>query len=376
MKKYKALIWLTLSVAGLSFLLGYFVEYHIPRLENWLLIEVEKQSSEKLPVRIWPKNLQLSFFPPGIMLSEVRLLPQKELLPVLAPTTLDEASVRLNWFHLLTGRIRFSYVGVKGAEFKLVLKQMPSASTASRTKSAEKPFQFSQLFEIPIDELNLEKIKVFARLKEEGFALHLPNLSLNIESRGNSFLAVIDSPEAMIKWRGAHDILPLGFSSRALLEESGLRISALKIKAGSSYLVAAGSVGSEFDLQTRTHLNLKDIKNLERVFRQPQLPELKGEVGAELQINGSKDRLKVSGLTSGSGLEVAGRIVGNFDGNLTWKESRLSLSQFSVSNSAGQVMIKKLDFQPEKEGPISADIKVASLEIGQLLKNAPLLLPK
>jgi hypothetical protein len=76
--KLKGYIKLALQLVILSIffsVLGFFYSYHVPRLQAWLLLEVEKQSEARLPVRIWPESVDLTYFPPGVSYKNLKLLP-------------------------------------------------------------------------------------------------------------------------------------------------------------------------------------------------------------------------------------------------------------------------------------------------------------
>ena len=64
---------------GLFFSIGFIKRYHIPKFQNWILLEIEQYSRANLPVRIWPKSVEISFFPLGLKFNDIDILPKNKL---------------------------------------------------------------------------------------------------------------------------------------------------------------------------------------------------------------------------------------------------------------------------------------------------------
>ncbi len=369
--------WLRFGLVGsligaTFFLLGFFHQYHLPRFEQWLMVEIEKQSTRKLPVRIWPETLNIEFFPPSVVLNNVRLLPQKELAQTMAPAVVERAEVRINWFHLLTGRLRLSYVGASGADFKVVIKD-----NLPKSQKAMGKFDFSSLNSIPIDELELKQIAFWARFENEGLALRLSDLNLNLGNRGRSFFVQINAPKAEVKFKGAHDPMALHLAARGLLEEKRIQLSAFQIKAGKSFLVAAGRVDgglkpdqwTRMDVNSRVQLDLTDIAQWERILRDPKLPKMVGNIKAEFSLQGSSKAPELSTIASGSGITVKDHLLGDFGLKAAWQDGILTAEEVVVESNAGKVNVSKLSWKPEDGENLVATVEADQLEIGQLLNN-------
>lgn len=383
MKHWRRFALIAVLFAGTSFLLGFFNKYHLPRLEQWLLLEIEKRSTEQLPVRIWPENLHIEFFPPSVVLSNVRLLPQRELAPVMAPAALKEAEIRINWFYLLTGRLRLSYVGARGADFKLVLKD-----TVPKTKKDLSNFDFKTISEIPVDELSLSDISLWTRLEGPGLALRLSDFNLNLGNRARSLFIQINAPKAEIKFKGANDPMPVHFATRALVEEKKIQLSAFQVKAGKSLLVAAGRVDGgllprqweRLDLNARVRLDLTDITKWERILRDPIIPLLDGGIKTEVSVQGSFASPQLRLIGSGADVAIAGHRVGDFETRGSWTNGRVQVDELKVSNSAGTAKISQFSWVPADNEVAKAVVETDKLEIGKLLhnikiQNVPIFIP-
>lgn len=106
--------WVRLTaVVLLSFALGFTYKYHLPKLESWLLVEIEKQSRLHSPVRIWAQNLSFHLLPLGVVMEDVHIVPQKPIDKYLAPARLKEVGAKLAIWPLVRGEIRLSQVFVR-----------------------------------------------------------------------------------------------------------------------------------------------------------------------------------------------------------------------------------------------------------------------
>src|SRR5258708_1064942 len=72
-------------LSGFTFMLGFSYNYHLPKLESWLLVEAERLSREKLPVKIFAQRLSFHLLPLGVVLEEVKVLAQPPADKYLAP---------------------------------------------------------------------------------------------------------------------------------------------------------------------------------------------------------------------------------------------------------------------------------------------------
>jgi len=369
--------WLRFALTGALFaatffLLGFFQKYHLPRFEQWLLLEIEKQSSNKLPVRIWPESLSIELLPPSIVLNNVRLLPQRELALVMAPAVVTQVDVRINWFYLLMGKLRLSYVGARGADFKMVFKDLLPTSKKGMTG-----FDFKTLSSIPIDELDLDEIAFWAKFEPQEISLRLSNLNLNLGNRARSFFVQLNVPKAEIKFKGASDPVPLHLAARGLIEEEKIQLSACQIKAGNSFLVAAGRVDgglrpqewTRIDLNSRIQLDLSNVADWERILRKPLLPKLVGTIKSEVSVQGSFSKPSISTISSGADIAIDDHLLGNFRLKTAWKNDRLTADDVVIESDAGTVQLSRLSWKPEDGEILTATVEADQLEVGKLLEN-------
>src|SRR5262249_17205558 len=108
-----------------------------------------------------------------------------------------------------------------------------------------------------------------------------------------SLYLYIGSPALQFKPAGDHPTLNMEIQARGLMDASEVRISALKIKADESFLVASGILNGDFcnahinagRLSMRTHVALDNIANWLRVLPQPpEMPRMAGTVSVNSEI--------------------------------------------------------------------------------------------
>ena len=105
--------------AGICFLLGFLATSQVPRLRTWVLVRIEKESRENLPVRILPGSIDIDFLPLGTTLRNVRIFPKDEIKAKLDPLEIKRLSVTISLWQLLQGKLRLSSVDVHGTEVSL-----------------------------------------------------------------------------------------------------------------------------------------------------------------------------------------------------------------------------------------------------------------
>lgn len=368
MSRYWRVLALASTLAGLFFVVGFFRQYHLPRIERWILMEVERQSTQHSPIRIWPETARLSFFPPGLILKDIRLLPKEELAEMIAPTKIKFAEVRINWLYLLTGRVRLSYVGIKDSEIKIVLKQSPR-SNAKQDPWAGVRSALKLAGDIPVDELDLENISLFLKLKAEGISLHASQIRLNVENQARSLLVELDAPAAEIKWQEALDPVPMSLAVKALLEADKIQLSSLKAKAGNSFFVAAGALGKEISMQARLQLELPEVEKYESLIRKSQVPPLQGVLKLDVSSSGRASDLQLRGHVEASDIGIAGREIGKLSGDINYDHDTLQAKDLTITHSSGVAKVSRFTWQPKANSPATLNLSVGALELGRLLTS-------
>lgn len=363
-----------LAVSGFS--LGFAYNYHLPRIEAYLLGEVERVSQERSPIRIWAQRLHFHLVPLGVSLEEVRLLAQAPLDKYLAPATLHEVGAHLALLPLLRGELRLSQVYIRNSELNLFLR----SDLFTDKKGPEKlRLDFDQLYQLPIDEFLLEDVQIQGRLEPQNVVFRVTNLNVTIENRYRSIFVEVNAPRVMVKPSGPVHPLNAQLELRTLIEASEMQVSAFKLKAGDSFVVASGKFNGDlavgrFDtgmFEARSRLDLEDINAWENIFYlKPRIPRLEGRAEMDLGIELQKKKgYKFDVDVKTTGVEIDKYTVGQIQGHLTSNLKSISSDVMHLSNNSGKVDLIKLTINLEPKTTISAVVKVPGIEVHELLEN-------
>src|SRR5688572_15926505 len=118
----KKFIFALAVFAGCFFMIGFVRKYHLPRIKQWVTVEIDQFSRRNLPVRIWPETVRFNLFPLGMSFFDVKLTPQKGLEKNVLPLTVKEVNLSLSGFGLLKGQLRLGTIEVRGAEVRAFIK--------------------------------------------------------------------------------------------------------------------------------------------------------------------------------------------------------------------------------------------------------------
>ena len=373
--------WFRVSLlAAFSFLLGFSYDYHLPKIESFLLIEVERLSREHAPVRIWAKKLHVHLLPLGIVLEDVRVLPKAPIDRYLAPATLRQAGVRLSLLPLLRGEIRLAQVFIRDSDLNVFLR--PELFAAGKQK-APAQFDFDRIYRLPIDEILLERVQLRGRLDPQNVVFQARDLNLLIENRYRSLFVELEAPETLVKPSGRAQPLQTQLELRTLIEAHEMQISAFKVKADDSFVVASGRFNGDFAkgrvdngaLDVRAKVNLADVNVWEKVFFvEPRVPPLSGraEVNVGVEVRGGRGSKLESDVTT-KDLRISKYTIGGLNGHVRADfndgATAVTSERLDWTSDAGQVAVKnlKLALGPTREA--EAHVSVAHLEVGHLLEN-------
>jgi translocation and assembly module TamB len=377
-------------LAGVSFLLGFMYNYHLPKFESFLLVQMEKLTREHTPIRVWAQRLRFHLLPIGVVLEDVKILPQAPLDKYLAPAKLKEVGARLAFWPLLRGEIRLSQVYIRDSELNVFIKEDLAAGAAGRKGPSQVKIDFEQIYGLPIDEILLESVQIQGRLDPQNVVFRISDLSLLIENRYQSLFVEMTAPRVLVKPGGAAEPLNAQVELRTLVEAQEMQVSAFKLKAGDSFVVASGRFNGDFSagkldngaLDARTKLHLSDLNVWEKVFfLKPKIPTLAGHAELEfgMEVRNGKG-YKFDAQFNTREVQIDKFIVGQAQGHLTSDLKTVTSDLIRLENKSGKAEIERLRMTLEPKVQFSANVKSPGLEVKQLLENldvkhVPILIP-
>lgn len=376
-------------LAGFCFMLGFTYDYHLPKIESWMLVEAERFSQENLPVRVYAQKLKFHLIPLGVTMEDVRVLPQPPIDKYVAPATLKQLGARLSILPLLRGEVRLSQVFIRNSEVNVFLKQ---ELFTDHKGSAPTRIDFEQIYQLPIDEILLDNVQIQGRLDPQDVVFRITNLNFLVENRYQSIFVEVNAPRVLVKPSGPVNPLNVQLELRSLIEAQEMQISAFKLKADDSFVVASGRfngdiAGLKIDngaFDARTKLHLQDVNLWERIFLlKPKVPALTGRAEVDVGVEVRKGKgYKFEGDINTKDVTIATKyIVGDVKGHISSDLKTLTSDLITFQNNAGKVQVENLkaNFEAPNQS-ISGAVKVNSLEVHQLLENidvkhVPILVP-
>lgn len=378
--KRRHFIQLTIC-AVFFFVAGFAYKFYVPRFEAWLLANVKKQSQAQLPVHIVPKGLSFHLFPLGAVLEDIDITPKKEWTHVLAPTHVGEVGATVNLFSLIRGQLRLSRVFVRNADVSLFLNEK-----IFRGSSRAKKFDFEKIYRLPVDELHLENIVLQGKLAPQNAVFRSEAISLVVENRYRALLLELNIPKVMVKPSGPTRPITVQMQMRTLLEAKEAQVSAFKIKADDSYLVASGRISGDFArgefrnsvFNARAHVALPDVSYwLETLPQIQNPPRLKGEADFDLALDhrGSTSSTQLGLTLNADDVEYDRFVIGHIHAKGAGDFKELKLESLGIKNAAGTLRLDdallNLDPKPNLKGTLISE----KLELSQFLKNIGITAP-
>lgn len=369
-----------LSFAGLFFMLGFFWSYHRPQIKRWVLVQLEKQSTQHSPVRVWAEDAEISLFPPRLELKGIRYLPREpQLAAVLAPGEIESVQVQLSIGSLLRGQLRVSQMRVVAPQAKLVIKDDLTA-VSSKPKQKVHLEVLEQAARIPIEDIVVERASVMIGLNAQKVAVRIEDLNVNIASRYRSLFAQIETPQIFIKEIGKPEGVPLEVETRFLLESDELNMTALKIRKGKSYIVAAGQVKGpvedlefkEADVKLRVSAFLPELQSLMKVVRpQIQLPHMEGRTNLDLAVRLLPHQLdpKIQVRLGAKDVVIDKYVVGDVSGEGMTDSKTLNAPKVTIQNSAGKLVVHDLQLGFGEKITIQGKSNIVNVELRQILSH-------
>ncbi len=359
----------------MSFALGFSYKYHLPKLESYLLLEIEKQSRQRTPIRIWARSLSFHLFPLGVVLEDVHLLPQAPIDRYLAPATLKEVGARLSLWPLIRGDVRLSQVFVRDSEINLFLREDLFQSKGPK----QMKFNFDMLYALPIDEILLERVQIQGKLEPQNVVFRISDVNLLVENRYRSLFVELEAPSVLLKPSGPVRPLNVALELRSLVEAREAQISALKLRADDSFLVASGRFNGDFAagridngaLKARTKIHLSDANIWEKVFfMKPMLPALEGlaevDVGLEMR-KGAVHNLSANVGTKA--LKIDKYYVGEIDAGLVTDLKNVHAKEIELKNDSGRILIHDVGIALEGSPSVTAKLAAQKVNLPRFLEH-------
>ncbi|MCB0415175.1 MAG: hypothetical protein KDD50_12630, partial [Bdellovibrionales bacterium] len=365
---------------GLFFSIGFIKRYHIPKFQNWILLEIEQYSRANLPVRIWPKSVEISFFPLGLKFNDIDILPKNKLAQQLAPISIKDISLQLNIFSLLIGEVRLSSVQINNPEVlietELTQKESDKTEGIKVDKDLPKELSVKALSKYPVDEIYINNLNLMVRDSNKAYSLKANDLDFTLKNLTGLILLEVNSPKISFLKHKTKSLFNALVDAKLLLNDDSIHLSSFKFKNEESYIVASGLIEgqwlkknfSKIQLNTRSQIEFDSlVKNL-NPFIKNQLPLIEGSMNLDLSYNKEKTELISFDLNSNKvfiSKHELGQVV--LKGSLD--NGDLKIQRLSAHTSAGHVKFKDFTLLDKEKYRFKSVVQIPQLEIRQLLRS-------
>ncbi len=360
-------------IAGLFFMLGFSYEYHLPKLKVWMLVKIEDLSNQHLPVRIFPQDLDVTLWPPGLSISNIRILPKGALARKLAPIHIETFSLRLRPQSLLSGDFRLSEIVITKPEVTIIANAEAKAVSKQNLR-----VNLKDILAIPIQDVMIEDGLIQVRSDQAEILTRVEHLNVNIESRNESLYVNVDTPLISMKRSSLKSsIAEISLNGAVLIGEDEISIRGIKIKETESFLIASGSLGGKINdgridtvkIKSRSHIEIPSfIDTISSFVKIENLPEINGNVDLELQYQRGDDGTDAAAaILSAKDLSVREFKIGSVSGDILYQDRHVKSKELNIKNDSGRIKFRSLDFDLDRNQEFSTHVVLENLELRKFL---------
>lgn len=371
--------WLILGglAAGVFFLLGFIGSSQVPRLRTWVMVKIEQESRDNLPVRVLPGSIDIDFLPLGTTLRNVRIFPKDELKSTLDPLEVKRVSVTVSLWQLIQGKIRLSSVEIEGTDV--------SARIKKSEKKAGKPLEgvFDALASIPISRLELDDVSVRLAIEDPNLVVAVENASLEFEKQRNGVSLLVDDASIRVRDPETKAAVLLNLEASLSASRDRVWVDALKVRRGDSYFIASGKGQGDvedlnlrdLDFSVRSEVMLESmrawtVKTFAHTDWAPGLPHLFGRAFIDGRVKREKGGRPAGDFklrTEKLAIDEIG--LGKVETSGSFKNDLFRLPKTTVDNGAGQIAITDLKVQLGPAITLDGHLKVGGLNVHELLNQ-------
>lgn len=369
--KYKKFIVRLLIVAGLFFLIGFYRKYHLPKIKDWLLVEIENQSRKHSPLRLWPKQVELGLFPIAVRFYDTRVLPQKGFEKIIEPTHVAAVNIKLSMWALLKGQLRIGEIHIDTATLKL---KIPSSGLSQKATN----FSISDLEQIPIDKISASRLNIQSAEFANQINASTDRLDFSIARKYDTLRIAIDTENLKIKKTKEKSSFSTDLGARLLIDKDGIYISSIKATKDNSFLIGSVSIlgdilnKQKIDLvksKMRGDFNLNEVRSLVAEFiGEKKLPEISGQANFDAEIEykpGQPLQTKFS-------LQTKSMIINQYNINQLSAEGHtnekfIQIAKAKIENDFGQISLDSSNLNLDENFSFNGRLQGKDLNLHKFL---------
>ena len=377
----KKFVLLGSFLAGICFLVGALYASQLPKLRSWILVQIETQTREHLPIRVLPTSVDIDLLPLGTTLRGVRIYPKDEIKEILDPLEIKRVSVTVSMWNLLQGKLRLSTVEIEGTHVSV---RIPKSE-----KKSDKPLDglFSTLEKIPVSHLKLSDVSIAAVLQDPKMNAAVDALTLEIEKIRGGVSVAIEHATARVQDPETKANVLLDIEGSLSANPQRVLVENLKIRRGDSFFMASGRGSgetealkmNEFELSVRSEMFLDSmrswaVKTFAKEKWAQDIPPLKGRLFIDGRIKQAKGKTAIGDFNAhAENFSLDKFALGHLETNGTYKDNQIRMARLQIKNPATDLTVESIaiDLSKEPGGAqrigLAADLKIPKLNVNELL---------
>lgn len=348
-----------------------------PKVEAWVLAQVQDYSKNQLPVLIEAESFDLIWFTPKVKLINTKIIPKPGQQLGFTEASVASIEARLDLIQVLGGRIQLSLLILEKPKAEVDLDQLPK----SDKPLAEIDWQpiFNQLKTIPLKRIALVDGEFYVHSRKENFDINAQSLQSRIlldRDRIEIDLQTSNLETVFKKFKNRS-----GIRIDTALTPNSIVLQQLNLNTEGQSLLLKGILTDPRKLLTNPQGNLtaKISSNLDSLSQQIQplikIPELKGRIdlSAQVKIQGRKVPSGELEIT-GQDIHVGKAEVGSFQSKGTSDGESINIPKFTIKHSGGQIDLNETNLKAstQEDGAfalkIQSQVKAQDINLHQLLK--------
>ncbi|MEZ0393053.1 MAG: translocation/assembly module TamB domain-containing protein [Pseudobdellovibrionaceae bacterium] len=372
MSKRVLLILLPLAIA-FSAIAGVYFSLK-PKMQSWLLSQINRISSEKLPVQVEIQNVDWTLLFPEIQLQGIRISKKNFDLP---PVEAERISASLDLLAMLGGRLAISSLLIEKPKAVIDLDEYLKSDDSKAEELPLKSF-FELIKGVPLSRLGLRESEISLYSKKFKTKIYLGASDLLVIKGTDRLSLQFDFSDSVLEYDSSGQV-PFRLQGEAALNPNTLDVYNLKLGVMNSLLTAKGSLVDLPKLMTdpKGTLEFEIFSELESVVQTSrnlfELPSILGKINSSgrMELKGG-GKIDAGFKFSGQQLKVNQFDIGNLQFQGKMENDRLVIPSVELTNEAGLADIKDLEIDfsrsgPEKNITLKANLTSEQIDLHELL---------
>ncbi len=368
-------ILLILLPAVVAFAVIYAVYLGLkPRLQKWLVGQINRIAADKLPVRIQVQNVDWRLLFPEIELEGIEINSKTRDL-IMPPVKIEKAAASLDLFSIFGGRIAISTLILEKPQVSIGLD--PYLQRSSKNPDEDLPLRefFQLLRQIPVARFGLSKTDVSLQSDKYKFTVRLRAADLLAINGKDRIHLQMDLNDSSLDFNKVGEV-PFRVQGEAMVNAQTLDVSNLKISFLNTLISAKGSLTDlpRIHKKAQGTLEFEVNSDLDRLISYGQslihLPITRGRVNASGRIDMNPAQEFSAGFKfTALGLKVDQFAIGDLQFQGSFENKKLQIPQIALTNEAGLVDVKDLEIDfSDDQFRTKAGVSTEQIDLHELLK--------